>query len=269
MAAHTDALQAAIRDNMVQFYVEIGTSNPQVEYVHDDRITLYMTGIPYPMLNRVIETRVTSVPELSDQVRDTANYYRRNDMPAIWLNWSLNEPSELPGLLEAQDFQKIGTMPGMALRLRDLAQERADIPNFEVKQVCDKDDLERYARIVQAAFGFPEVVSQAFQQYFMGVGFGENAPIRHYLGWLDGVPVATVSSFVHDGTVGIYNVATLESARGRGIGGAITLHPLLEAKAIGCEAAILHATPQGYPVYKKIGFQELVQVEMYLMQKGL
>ena len=74
-----------------------------------------------------------------------------------------------------------------------------------------------------------------------------------------------VSSLVMAGDLaGIYAVATLPDARGRGIGTAMTLHAMAEGKRRGAEAAVLQATDMGKPVYEKIGFSTAYDYELYL-----
>jgi GNAT superfamily N-acetyltransferase len=53
----------------------------------------------------------------------------------------------------------------------------------------------------------------------------------------------------------VYAVATVPSARGKGIGAAITLKPLLEARELGYRYAVLFSTEMGVRVYERIGFK--------------
>ena len=56
--------------------------------------------------------------------------------------------------------------------------------------------------------------------------------------------------------VGVYGVAVTPPARGKGIGAAISLKPLLEARdRDGYHHAVLFATEVGVPVYQRIGFR--------------
>ena len=59
-------------------------------------------------------------------------------------------------------------------------------------------------------------------------------------------------------------VATVPDARGRGIGTAITLHPLGEARALGYRAGILQSTPAATHLYRRLGFRELCSVALYV-----
>jgi ribosomal protein S18 acetylase RimI-like enzyme len=74
---------------------------------------------------------------------------------------------------------------------------------------------------------------------------------------LDGEDVAVALAFDHDGDCGIYNVATVEPARRRGLGSALTLLQLHDARARGCQTASLQATPMAERLYAALGFQDL------------
>jgi ribosomal protein S18 acetylase RimI-like enzyme len=62
---------------------------------------------------------------------------------------------------------------------------------------------------------------------------------------------------------GIYDVATLPEARGRGIGSTLTLVPLLDARRVGYRTGVLQSSEMGYEVYQKMGFQHLCQIENF------
>jgi ribosomal protein S18 acetylase RimI-like enzyme len=57
------------------------------------------------------------------------------------------------------------------------------------------------------------------------------------------------------GVASVYAVATLPAARGQGIGGAITLMPLLEAREMGYRYGVLFSSEMGVSVYERIGFR--------------
>ncbi|HEY7632256.1 MAG TPA: GNAT family N-acetyltransferase [Thermoleophilaceae bacterium] len=74
---------------------------------------------------------------------------------------------------------------------------------------------------------------------------------------LDGENVTTGMAFDLDGDVGIYNVGTLDHARRRGLGTALTALLLHDALERGCRTASLQSTPIAEGVYTAVGFRDL------------
>jgi predicted GNAT family acetyltransferase len=77
------------------------------------------------------------------------------------------------------------------------------------------------------------------------------------IGRLAGEDVTTALAFDHAGDCGIYNVATLEGARRRGLGTALTARCLREALRRGCATASLQSSPMAEGVYAAVGFRDL------------
>ena len=96
------------------------------------------------------------------------------------------------------------------------------------------------------------------------MGFGEGHQWRHYLGRIYGKSVASSSVFFGAGVAGIYMVGTLPEARRKGIGTALTLQPLIEARSEGYQLGILHSSPDGYGVYKRLGFKEYCKIRRFV-----
>jgi ribosomal protein S18 acetylase RimI-like enzyme len=80
---------------------------------------------------------------------------------------------------------------------------------------------------------------------------------------LNGEDVAAALAFDHDGDCGIYNVETLQHARGRGLGTALTALLLHDAHDRGCQTASLQSTPMAERLYAAIGFRDLGRIMEY------
>lgn len=120
-------------------------------------------------------------------------------------------------------------------------------------EVRDESSLDDFKRVFVEAYEIPEWAGQAWIDATRQVGIGRT-PWRIFVGRLAGQPVATSVLFTGGGVASVYGVATLPAARKRGIGGAITLMPLLEARAQGERYAVLFATEMGIHTYQRIGF---------------
>jgi len=256
--------QADIRDNMTEFYKTIGQANPELEFVDDGILSRYKIPIPHPFLNRVLRTKSAFHEDASANVQETLALYKEHSLPCLWMEWAMEEQPSLSIELEQHGFRKVDSMPGMALEFSDWQDEDIPISGFEMRPVQSAAEFDITIGILQGSFGFPEVVARAFARFVANAGFDETAPIKHYLGWLDDRPVSTITAFRHGGVTGIYNVATTEAVRGRGIGYATTAYALRQERDAGSEAAILHSSKLGYSVYRRIGFQDALSVDLYL-----
>ncbi|MGZ6708770.1 MAG: GNAT family N-acetyltransferase, partial [Solirubrobacteraceae bacterium] len=85
---------------------------------------------------------------------------------------------------------------------------------------------------------------------------------------LDGGSVATAMAFDHGGDCGIYNVTTLEHARRRGLGTALTALHLHDALARGCRTASLQSTEMAERAYAAVGFRDLGRILEYVPRSG-
>jgi GNAT superfamily N-acetyltransferase len=83
---------------------------------------------------------------------------------------------------------------------------------------------------------------------------------------LAGENIATAMAFDHDRDCGVFNVSTLEHARRRGLGTALTARLLHDARERGCSTASLQSTAMAERVYAAVGFRELGTILEYVPQ---
>lgn len=76
--------------------------------------------------------------------------------------------------------------------------------------------------------------------------------------------VATAMAFDCGGDCGIFNVSTLEHARRRGLGTALTALHVHQAIGRGCSTASLQSTEMAEHVYASIGFRDLGRILEYV-----
>jgi len=76
-------------------------------------------------------------------------------------------------------------------------------------------------------------------------------------------PLGCLVAVDHDGNSEIQMVAVVPEARGRGVARKLLGHALADAAERGNETATLIATPLGYPIYERAGFEPLARVSMW------
>jgi len=84
--------------------------------------------------------------------------------------------------------------------------------------------------------------------------------MRHYVGLVEGELVTSSTLVLGAGLTGLYNVATVPEARRQGIGSAITLAPLREARAPGYRIGTLNSSQMAVGLYRRLGFQEYCKI---------
>jgi GNAT superfamily N-acetyltransferase len=84
---------------------------------------------------------------------------------------------------------------------------------------------------------------------------------------LDGAGAATAMAFDHGDDCGLYNIATLEPARRRGLGAGLVATHLQRARARGRRTATLQSTEMARGVYASVGLRDLGRILEYGPQK--
>jgi GNAT superfamily N-acetyltransferase len=256
----TPALVAAVKDNLNALNRHLGAS-PAAEWREEGGLYTWRTPIPHPWYSGV----VCSAPpgaDAGERILATVEYFKARRVVAfIWWFAPGIEIAEWAPHLVAHGFAHDQRTPGMALDLADLAAV-APPPSVEIRRVVDRDVLRTWVSTFIPAYGAPEDCAEPILEVYAGLHLAED-PWRHYLVYLDGQPVATASMFLAAGVAGIYDVATLPPARGRGIGTLSTLVPLLEARRMGYRVGTLQSSPQGLPVYERMGFRTVCRMDHF------
>lgn len=253
------SLVTVIEANLFQFFRLFGRWS-RAE-VHDNPDMLWtITDIPFPMFNSVCRARL---PDPDGAIEAAMARCRRRNVPMMWWTGPSTQPPELGIALEGFGFTRDEAI-GMAADLRSLPRDVSVPPGLIIQRVADIDSMKKWCRVLCVGFEMPDLVGEAFLDFFRRIGFDSQSTFRHYIGWLNDKPVSTSLVFLGAGVAGIYCVATIPEARKRGIGSATTLVPLHEARALGYQVGILHSSRMGVNVYQGLGFREYCKIGQYV-----
>ncbi len=194
------------------------------------------------------------VYEDPDEIRSVLGELRETyDAAGVraWTVWVPEPDAGSPRLLEEAGHLLDSTPRAMALQLGRLAQpDPGDM-------VWGEGSLETLTRINEAAYGYE---AGTFER---GIGSPPPGTWQTYEARVDGEPVTTLATTDVDGDCGVWWVATLPEARGRGLAGRLLGVALAEARQRGMETATLQASRLGAPVYTRLGFEDVGGFEMW------
>ena len=234
---------------------------------HDEaELRWFHTGLPDPYLNPVLVTRLPA-DEADAAIDGLLADLRHRGAPFTWWLMPGSTPDDLADRLAARGLVADDAWPAMILST-DAMVDPPPVPGLEIRRVADDKGLEDYratfAPILSSSEAFTDLLIEASR----AIGYGPSVPEVHFVGYLEGRPVATVTLITAGGAAGLYNVTTTEQARGRGIGAAMTAAAVSESRERGLEVASLQASTMGRPLYERLGFRHVGDFVPYHLASG-
>ncbi|MBV6457854.1 MAG: hypothetical protein HONBIEJF_00974 [Fimbriimonadaceae bacterium] len=160
-------------------------------------------------------------------------------------------------------YAHVGTIPAMTVSLDVLPA--VELPEgYLFERVSAGSGGESWAETLSLGYPVATKAAQSMSPVHASVDDAADAKVQFFQ-VRQGEVVAGVSAMaLLNDLAGIYCVATLQEHRRKGIGAALTALPLLAARELGFETGVLQSSEAGYPVYRKLGFEDSGQVQLYL-----
>ena len=221
----------------------------------------FHTGLPDAYLNPVLVTQLQ--PDGADAVIDrmVADLTGRG-APFMWWVTPSSSPEDLGARLVSRGFVADDPWPGMTLDAGSMKQP-SPVPGLVIRRVTNDVELDTYVRIFAPILSPSPAFTALLAEASRGIGYEEEAAEVHFVGLLEGEPVSTASLITAGGAAGIYNVATVEHARHRGIGAAMTAAAVAAGRRRGMTTATLQASTMGRSVYEALGFRHACDLVPY------
>jgi len=171
-----------------------------------------------------------------------------------------NAAMEAAGLRLRLDF------PSMAVAVNDCRHKNA-VTHLDpiLKPVRSEADLQAWASLIALGWwnggeGHTQRLMEAMRSFLSGDG-----STSLWLAEVNGAPVATGMLHISGDVAGVYLIFVNEAHRNHGLGGYMTAQMVKLGEQRDCRRAILQATAQGEPVYRRLGFAEVYRIRLYCL----
>ncbi len=226
------------------------------EFRRFGEVDTFVTSLPMPFANGCLVVNPCDADDLDTAVAWVkaagVPYQVRVDEPLV---------PALQGTLDRHGLES-EPIPMPAMVLSPIPAIPAPAPGIAVTRVDDAGYRTFLAILVST--GIPnELAVRIFPRHLIESDNG-----AYFVATLDGDP-AGISVAVRTGeSGGIYSVATLEQARRRGVGSAVTWAAIDAIRGWGCTSAVLQSSEMGYPMYRSMGFVEVTRYVRFAPATG-
>jgi GNAT superfamily N-acetyltransferase len=234
--------------------------------VYDEpHLLWFFSGLPFHLANGIVNARF---PEnrLEEILDERLQQLAAKQVPMAWLIGPSTRPVDLGSRLQAQGRKLGDVAPGMAIELQTLNESFFSPPSLTIERIHDAETLRTWLRVMTFGSEIPEEGLALLLELVSKHGFTGDPSVHFYIGRLEDKPVATSLLYPGGGVAGIYNVATLPEFRHQGIGSALTVAPLLQARTWGYRIGTLQSSPMGLHLYRRLGFHEYCTFQAFFWQ---
>ncbi|MEE9378340.1 MAG: GNAT family N-acetyltransferase [Candidatus Lokiarchaeia archaeon] len=261
---NTPEINRAIEYHFYKFWKTCFTVDlKNIEYTESDKLFKFKTQIPFYFVNGVLNANIPQ-KKAEETVDKIISSFEKKKLPFCWCIGPSSKPNNLRELLIKNKPTFVQEIPGMCYRLNNLFQEEKLLQNLEIIKVRDLETLKVWNNVLLTGFEMPKhLILNLFNDIFSTLFLRDDSSAGAFLAYYKQKPVASSYVLYEFGVAGIYCVATLKEARGKGIGSALTIAPLYDAKKLGYDFAILHSTKMGLNMYKRLGFKEYLKLERF------
>jgi GNAT superfamily N-acetyltransferase len=261
--ASRDGLLAGFRADLVATRL-YNMDVPLIAHEEPD-VAWAMPGVPSDMRGVVVWAAFepATVEQRLDQL--IAAFDARGTS-VIWWYVPDHRPGDLRDRLERRSFHLRDDTAGMAMDLAELPDAVPAPDGVDIVEVDSPEAIARYVDVIirSMAIDHPTMPADAavVRADHIRSRLGEDPLSRRFVALLDGKPVATSRLSMAGGVAGLYTMVTLPHAQRRGIGASMAHRAMAAGRDAGMRLGALQATAMGYPIYKKLGFVEILRCHM-------
>jgi ribosomal protein S18 acetylase RimI-like enzyme len=241
-----------VHEAMFHWYRRVGGGSPGGRALEAPGVVAAV--IPAAPERAVVNAVLFRTPaELEAAYDEVATAYA--EIGANWTVWVQPEGREAATALLAERGHFLDADP--AAMGRTLAEPPSRPPADALEDWTADGDLADVVKVNDRSYTFG---TDSWGRALDGLALDD---VHIYVERRGGEPVACLMIVDSDGHSEVQMVAVVPEARGAGLAGKLLAHGLADAAERGSQSVTLIATKLGYPVYRRLGFEDVGVFEMW------
>lgn len=241
-------------ENEAELVAYLGTASGATSQRATD-LTWVVTGVNNETYNGVLWTRLSSAAA-DLQVPFLVEQFRFQGLPAVWRIDPATEPADMGARLARLGCSALPDDICMGAHLPSLAREMSRFPGLTVERAVTPDELDEWLHVWTRTSGERR---EPRAQLYESLGLGARQPLHHYVARIDGQAAGIAELFLGQRGAGLYSLAVAPEFRGRGIGTALVLTPLLVARTLGYDTGVVRPPSDSRLMFEHLGFEAVRQ----------
>lgn len=170
----------------------------------------------------------------------------------VWIRAHADEPLERAA--RERGYLEIDDTPGMVV-------ERRVAPGAvpAVRRVADAAGVRDFAEVCARGYATYGLRPDAVHASFARPDICLRPDAAAFVAYDGGAPVSAAMVIADGRAAGLYWVATVPEARGRGLGTACTAAATNAGFDLGAPVVVLQASSMGEPIYRRLGYREVTR----------
>jgi predicted N-acetyltransferase YhbS len=138
----------------------------------------------------------------------------------------------------------------------------ADFPvqGVKIRKLQTQDDYNGMLEVMESAYQMPV----ASVRRAMPLRLVQSPSLDIYVAERDGNILSTVTVTRHGEVIGVWAMGTRADAQGQKIGKALLSRVMFNSRQAGATAFFLGATPAGFPLYQRLGYETLFTAQVWV-----
>lgn len=194
-----------------------------------------------------------------EEIRETARKIQKGVCPSFWIREN-SDTQLIDDLLFAEGIRQINYWTGMELERKKIYGMTPPETDLQTDRITSVQDLREWLDVVNE-----EVMTGRDLEMNVFRPLLEKRNVEFFRLIRGKKTLSTLMIYHENGISGIYMVATRTGFRGKGLAYYLTTCAMDYFIQKGNYKFVLHSTPLGYPLYKKLGFREKGRFGIYWM----